>query len=660
MDFSVEREKITEELVKLRIENEALRTVIQKKIFLSKKNSSEPPKHNQFNPPLLTSYFTLENEFEDLLSALPDVVLIHINGIIVYSNIAATTLTGFTHEEFIGRHVIGFIAEDQKAKAIENMKKRERGEIVNGYELKIITKNGETKDVLVRTSGRIKKESEAVVIILIDITEGKKAEKKLKESEEKFKTLAESGPYAVLMYQDDKWIYANPAAEKISGYTKDELLNMYFWEFVADEKITEVKEIGRLRQKGEYAPQAYELLVKTKQNESKWVYVIGSTIVINNKNAGLIALIDITELKEIEAKLRATEKKLKNVVENNPIIAFEIDQNGYFQLFEGYGIRDSIFQTEKIVGTSFWDVFKEYPEICEKFRLSLNGEMQKFINQFDDRYLETVINPVKAGDGEVISCIGISIDITERKIIEQKIINQNEELIKLNSEKDKFFSIISHDLRSPLHGLLGITKILCEEYDSLGEEEFIELSKNMYSSALNLNKLLENLLVWAKNQRGLLTYTPKILELYEIIQSNILSIKQKALEKDITISVVGNENIRIIADEHMIDSIIRNLLSNALKFTRRGGIIKITYCIIAKNYVRIAIQDNGIGIKQDNLPKLFKIYEKIKSKGTEDEPSSGLGLILCKDFVEKQKGEIWVESQEGKGTVFYFTLPLFK
>ncbi len=347
-------------------------------------------------------------------------------------------------------------------------------------------------------------------------------------------------------------------------------------------------------------------------------------------------------------------------MENTPIITFEIDQNGYFQLFEGSGIKDSIFSTEEVLGLSFLDVFKFYPDICEKFKRALNGETQKFVNLFEDTYLETIINPVKAADGEIISCIGVSIDITDKKQNEQKIISQNEELLKLNSEKDKFFSIISHDLRSPLHGLLGITKMLCEEYDVLNKEEFNEISKNMYSSALNLNKLLENLLIWSKNQRGLLTYTPKIFLLSEKIQLNILSIKQKLREKEISINVIGDESIQVVADENMLDGILRNLLSNALKFTRRGGVIRINFCKIGKDFARIAVQDNGIGIKPEDLPKIFKIDEKIKTKGTEGEPSSGLGLILCKDFVDKQKGEIWVESKVGSGTVIYFTLPLFK
>ncbi len=308
MDFSLEIKKITEELVKLKDENDELKKIIQKKIFLPGNDSSKPNNIIEFNPIPPSKYFTLQSEFESLLSVLPDVVLIHINGVIVYSNNAATELTGYTHDEFIGAHVLEFVNEEHRTLIVENIKKRKRGELINGYELKINTKSGEIKEVLVRTSGSIYSDSEAVVIILIDITENKRAERKLIESEEKFKKLAEFGPYAILMYQDDKWIYANSAAEKIFGYTKDELFKMNYWELVADEKKGEIIKIGKLRQNGELAPHAYELLVNTKQNDTKWVYVNGNSIKINNKNAGLISLIDITELKEIESKLRSNEK----------------------------------------------------------------------------------------------------------------------------------------------------------------------------------------------------------------------------------------------------------------------------------------------------------------------------------------------------------------
>lgn len=648
-------ENLQEQYNLLKMENASLKQIIKSKLVDSYDNGSSEIIEEKLK---LSKYLSYE-DYENLFSKLPALVLVHNNGIIEYANNNATEAIGYVPKDFVGESVLKFIPPEQHQLLIEQMEKRLKGENVKSYEIKIITKSGEIRDFYVNSSEKIKPNEGSIVVVLIDITENKRILSELKESEKKFKTLAESGPYAVLMYQDNNYIYANSAAEKLLDYSFDELKAMKLFDFVDEEFRHIVYDYSQQRQKGEEAPSNYDVKIALRDGQKKWVHVAGCSILHDGKFAGLVAMADITRIKEIEFKLRQNEKRYKNVVQNTPIINFELDEKGFFILLEGKGVEYCGLNKIDIVNSSYLTVFEKYPGVCKKFKEALQGKNQKFIFNYNNIIFEVILNPLLNDNGEVNSCIGVAIDITNRKMNEQKIIHQNEQLVQLNQEKDKFFSIISHDLRSPLHGLLGITKILCEDFSSFSTAEFKDISQNIYYSALNIYKLLDNLLLWSKLKRGMLTYTPQIFELKEIINNNILTVKRKAIDKEIEIEINGDDSLRVYADLHMIDSVIRNLLTNALKFSYRNGKILIEYKKYSADEIIIKVQDFGIGIKKESIPKLFKIDEKINSSGTEGEPSSGLGLILCKEFVEKQKGKIWVESEHGSGSSFYFTLPLF-
>jgi signal transduction histidine kinase len=252
--------------------------------------------------------------------------------------------------------------------------------------------------------------------------------------------------------------------------------------------------------------------------------------------------------------------------------------------------------------------------------------------------------------------IGNSMDITELKQKEEKIITTNKELEKLNSEKDKLFSIIAHDLRSPFHGLLGLTEVMVKDSHEMSSEEITNYSSSLHELVVNLYSLLENLLEWAQFQKGSLTFMPKELNLSDIFSHSIDSTKQRAIQKEIIILNEIPETLKIYADEKMINSVLRNLLSNSVKFTRKNGIVVGKAREIEEGMVEISVTDSGVGIPRNTVAKLFKLGEKVGSKGTANELSTGLGLVICKDFVEKNGGRIWVESKENIGTTFYFTV----
>jgi signal transduction histidine kinase len=233
---------------------------------------------------------------------------------------------------------------------------------------------------------------------------------------------------------------------------------------------------------------------------------------------------------------------------------------------------------------------------------------------------------------------------------------KNKVISNINKQKDKFFSIIAHDLRGPFNGFLGLTELLAQDIDDMDKEEIQFAAVNMRSSAVNLNRLLENLLEWSRMEQGLIPFSPQTGKFLPLANESISTLQDEANKKGIQIQKSIPEEITIYADHHILQSVVRNVLSNALKFTPRGGIVKMQAKEDQKNTV-VSITDNGVGMDANMLNNLFKLDVKTNRNGTENEPSTGLGLILCKEFVEKHGGEIWVESEENKGSTFYFSFP---
>lgn len=262
-----------------------------------------------------------------------------------------------------------------------------------------------------------------------------------------------------------------------------------------------------------------------------------------------------------------------------------------------------------------------------------------------DRYSSPVIGP----DGINYGRIWTFHDITERKKIEKQ-------LIQLNADKDRFISILAHDLRSPFSSLLGFSEFLQIELQDHPIEKTKQMADTIYHMARKTYELLEDTLLWANFQSKNLTYSPVSLTISEIISEVISILDPIAKVKQITIMQIPGNVFPIYADIYMLKAILRNLVSNAIKFTNKGGKIEIS-AIHDGSYTTINVTDNGTGIKPEILDKLFNVSTIQSSKGTADETGTGLGLLLCKDFVERHHGKIWIESEVNKGTKISFTLP---
>lgn len=244
----------------------------------------------------------------------------------------------------------------------------------------------------------------------------------------------------------------------------------------------------------------------------------------------------------------------------------------------------------------------------------------------------------------------------ERKKAEEEINLKNEQLLALNAEKDKFFSIIAHDLRGPLSAFVAATQILTEEVQTMETKDILDITMSMKTSATNIFSLLENLLEWSRLKRGGLDFVPEKLNLRKTASECIDVLSESARKKEIDVLVSIPQAMEVRADKHMLETVFRNLISNAIKFTFTGGNVSVAAEDTGDHSVEIRVIDSGIGMTPELKNKLFMINEKTSRNGTKGELSTGLGLLLCKEFIEQCGGKIWVNSEAGKGSTFFFTL----
>lgn len=309
------------------------------------------------------------------------------------------------------------------------------------------------------------------------------------------------------------------------------------------------------------------------------------------------------------------------------------------------------------------------PEAFELISLNIanaaEGENISFesIRNFngEEHFINSTMVPHLGRDKKIKGFFSIITDITKLKKRENKIRKQKDELAGLNVEKDKFFSIISHDLKNPFNSLLGFSELLHDDFDTLDEGTKKEFADHIYEGAHNTFKLLENLLAWSTAQSGKIEFKPAPVNINALIDENLKLLEPTARAKNIRVQSDLKNDYLITTDHDLVSTVIRNLLSNAIKFTPKDGQVILSARWISKikanDFLEVSVADTGVGIAPEKLDRLFKIGKSASTEGTEGESGTGLGLMLCKEFVEKSGGKIWVESKPSKGSVFRFTLP---
>ena len=361
-------------------------------------------------------------------------------------------------------------------------------------------------------------------------------------------------------------------------------------------------------------------------------------------------------------KAEKNEEKFRSIFEGNSAAFFIIEPDTTITMVNNEYCKMSGCTKEEVIGTSWTQLIP--PEDLERLK-EYNRRRQ--IDKYDapDKY-ECMLYRKNGEIMHVLVSVSILsnkkiilsfVDITKRKQMENSLKANEKKLLQLNTDKDRFLSILSHDLRSPFNNLFGLSELLKEniyQYD-IGEIE--EIANNINTSAKNSYNLLEDILTWARVQQGKIPFKPQKISFVDICRNILETLKPNADSKNITINFSALDEIIIYADSDMLKTVLRNLVSNAIKFTNKGGVININAVENSGNVI-VSVSDNGIGIEPNDLKKLFDISQVLTTKGTADETGTGLGLFLCKDFIEKHGGKIWVESEVGKGSDFKFTLPI--
>jgi len=489
-------------------------------------------------------------------------------------------------------------------------------------------------------------------------------EEKATESSDKFTELYDFAPVGYFTLDSEGIISGlNLNAAKMLGKGRAALVNSNFKLFITQDTL---KSFDTFLKVVFESGKKETCEVKLSNDKNKYSYVQIEGIAAKDTQKCLLGAVDISEQKQAGETLRESEESFINMFEQAPLGYQSLDEEGRFLLVNEAWIETLGYSREEVIGKWFGDFLaEEYVQAFrERFPLFkaqgiIHSEFQMIHKNGERRFVafEGRIGHTTEGLFKQTHCI--LQDITERKQADMLIEKQTKELKELNAAKDKFFNIIAHDLRSPFTSITGFSSLLLEkmkEKDFEGIEEFVLLVQTSSNRAFNL---LSNLLDWAGSQTGKMEYNPDYIDLNELINEAIEISNDTANQKSISINKQLPVKALLSVDKAMISTVLRNLLSNAIKFTNEGGEVLISGELTNNEFV-VMVSDNGVGIEQADLENLFRIDTKHITEGTSKERGTGLGLILCKEFVGKHGGKIWVESEAGKGSKFKFSLPAAK
>jgi PAS domain S-box-containing protein len=352
----------------------------------------------------------------------------------------------------------------------------------------------------------------------------------------------------------------------------------------------------------------------------------------------------------------ALEQSFSTIVITDPDGNIEYASKRFFDL-TGYNRSEITGKNPRILQSGHHDT-GFYQNLWETIK---GGKTWKgeFLNKKKNGSLfweAATITPIKDFDGHIINYLAVKEDITEQKDAREKLVRITEDLKESNISKDKFFSILAHDLKAPFHSILGYSELLATEYDTMTDSDRRKFIQILRTSTKNVYDLVENLLQWSRLQTGRLTSVPEVFDLASEIEYSSDIFRAVAFKKNIRFDAGVTAGNLVMADRNMVRSVLQNLISNALKFTPGGGSVAISAELRNKE-MQVSIQDSGVGMDAGELDKLFRIDISFSKRGTAMESGTGLGLILCKELIVMNNGRIWVESQPGKGSTFRFTLP---
>lgn len=525
-------------------------------------------------------------------------------------------------------------------------------------------KPNDRSNLNVMFEGFVTENQERLVINAIDITEQKNAETALQKKEEKYRMLLDLAPDA--FFQGDtngKFITVNGNAALLTGYSRDELLTMNMSDLFDTETLKNSPLRYDLLKQGEALKT--ERIIKRKNGELLHVEMNSRAMPDNTYQCFMR---DITLRKRAEELLKINEERFRQLIENSFDMIVLLDING-FQTYVSDSCQKILgYRPDELINIPVIDQMihpddKEY--LITEFRSAIErgyGGVQYRHRHKNGGWVYLEAYGTNQLNNPAIHALVLNVrDITERKLAEDALKEKEVTLRELNATKDKFFSIIAHDLKSPFHSIIGYSNLALKQIQEKNYAEIEKYASVIQKSAQQTMNLLLNLLDWSRAQTGMLEFNPETIEPEKLIDELMPIFKGAAQQKTISISRNIAKNDAIIADKAMVNTILRNLISNAIKFTHPGG--KILISVSQNNRQTIfTVSDNGVGIPETAFTKLFRIDQNYSTRGTQDEKGTGLGLIICKTFVKKHGGKLWFENNTdqhpfNQGSSFYFSIP---
>ncbi|RPI64430.1 MAG: PAS domain S-box protein [Ignavibacteriales bacterium] len=659
----------------------------------------------------LTSDFTktpafgdFQNKFDVLVHTIPDGLILLKDEQIKYSNKNFADMLGYSINEITELGLREVIAPNDLERVLERSKKRLRGETVpTQYEIELIHKDNKTIIPVSVSVGVIGSGTEKFQFVIVrDISDKIEIENKFVRELQLQQYFMDYLPDSIYFKDiDSRFIKANKATLTKMGLSSfDELLGKTDFDIFCDEHAQLAK-----KDEEEIIKSRTSIINKIEKEiwrDGKVTWASTTKIPLIDENDFVYGTFgitrDITELKKAEDIKDALFKISTAVTSlNNINVLYEFIHKSISELMSAENLYIALYhqETDTVSFPYFVDQVDEPPVerkagrgLTEYILRSgkahlINAELDLKLREAGETSLIGEPTQIWLGvplnvEGKTIGAIVVQdysdsttysdeekeilIYVSEqialaidKKRNEEKIIQYSEELKETNAAKDKFFSIIAHDLKSPFHGLLGLTRMIVEEYDSMSESEVKSYLQIIKESTESTYKLIENLLEWSRLESGKMKYNPALQNMFMIVEDTRILLNQNARMKNINLrNKLGHQSF-VWGDDTMLQSLVQNLISNAIKFTPTNGIIEVTENQF-DSYIEYTVSDTGIGIKESDIEKLFRIDMSFSTKGTQQEKGTGLGLVLCKEIVNIHGGEISVQSKVSEGTKIIFTL----
>ena len=651
-----------------------------------------------------TSADEFQQKYDVLVRTISDGLILIQNYNIKYANKTIANLLGFTVEEISSLNIKDIVAPNSMELVLERYEKRNRGEKVpTQYEINLIHKDKKTLIPVSLNIGIVGSSLEKLEFVIIkDLSEKLKTRSKFDQELQLQQYFMDYIPDSIYFKDtESRFIKANKATlTKMGLNSLDELLGKTDFDIFNDEHAIQAK-----KDEEDIIKNRTSIINKIEKEtwidgKITWASTTKIPLIDENDNVyGTFGITrDITALKKAEDVKDALLKISTAVTSLDSInLVYAFIHSAVSELMRAENFYIAIYhkETDTVSFPYFVDEVDDPPEerkagkglteyvlssgqahlidadLDLKLRASgetsLIGEPTQIWLGVPLKVAGETIGAIVVQDyssqttygeeeKEILTYVSEQIALAiDKKYKEEKIIQYSEELKESNATKDKFFSIVAHDLKSPFHGLLGLTRMIVEEYDSMNENEVMTYLKAIKDSTETTYKLIENLLEWSRLQSGKMKYNPTLQNMFTIVEDTRILLNQVAKLKNINLrNKLGHQSF-IWGDDNMLQSLIQNLISNAIKFTPCGGSIEISENQF-DNYIEYIVSDTGVGIKEADINKIFRIDVSFTTVGTQQEKGTGLGLALCKEIVNIHSGNISLKSKVGVGTKIIFTL----